>query len=137
MVRVQLFFSFFFCRDQQIVFWGSKTALFKNLGEKRNAPFFGQFCDHRPILGIRSQIRALYNTRKWMFQGGSKTTPLNNLGKKSTHFFCENCVITGQYQEYILRPEVSTTPGSRCFATSLTYIQTDIARLNRPSGPIQ
>ena len=44
----------------------------------------------------------------------------NNLGEKN-----ENPVITGQYKEYILQPEVSTTPGSGCFTMAQTDRQTD------------
>ena len=49
--------------------------------------------------------------------------------KKTDPPSSENCVITVQYQQYIFWPEVSMTPGSGCFATSRTYIQTDIATL--------
>ena len=45
---------------------------------------------------------------------------IQSWGKKPTPLFFENCVITGQYQEFILQPEESTTPGSGCFATSQT-----------------
>ena len=45
--------------------------------------------------------------------------------KPQTYFFLDktnflNCVIGGQYQEYTLRPEVSTPPGSGCFG--LTFV---------------
>ena len=40
------------------------------------------------------------------------------------NFFFENCVIAVQYYEYALRPEVSMTPGSGCFAMAQTDRQT-------------
>ena len=40
-------------------------------------------------------------------------------------FFFENCVIEGQYEEYVLRPEVSPTPASGCFAMAQTERQTN------------
>ena len=42
--------------------------------------------------------------------------------KKTIAFFSssKNCVTTPQYEEYILQPEVSTTPGKGCFAMTQT-----------------
>ena len=40
--------------------------------------------------------------------------------QKTNALMFENCVITGQFQEYILSPELSTTPVSGCFGMART-----------------
>ena len=59
--------------------------------------------------------------QKWVFflGWGSKTARFNNLGEKTNALFY--CVIAGQYKEYVLRPEVSPTPGSGCFVMAQTH----------------
>ena len=50
--------------------------------------------------------------------------------------FYSSCVITGQYLEYILWPELSMIPGRGCFDTRTTKHMATL-RLNRPWWPIQ
>ena len=54
----------------------------------------------------------------------------NYLGGKNDPPPLIKWVITGQYKAYILQPQVSTTPGSGCFATSQKCILADIAMLS-------
>ena len=58
--------------------------------------------------------RSLNDTRQLVFCDYMHN---NFVGEKCTPFL--NCVITGQYMEYILGPEVSTTPESGFFAVKL------------------
>ena len=47
--------------------------------------------------------------------GGSKIAGFNNLGKKTSTFFVENCIMIGKCYECVHWPEVSPTPGSGYF----------------------
>ena len=45
--------------------------------------------------------------------------------KKRFHFSFGNCVITAQYKDCVLRPDVSTISGRGCLEMSQTHRQTD------------
>ena len=107
----------------------SKTTRFNNLWRKeRKKPFFLTVSSQANIRNKFIDQKSPWHPEVGVL-GGVQNRGFKHLRKKTITFFFENYVLAGQYEEYIIRPEVSPTPRSGCFAMAQTHTHTDIATL--------